>query len=83
MARTRKGVLGEARKKSGTPLKKHASDRRVARSPIRSRSDMTEHNFPRTLPANRHEITDAAADHEAGRVMAMTEDAVTIEKRSR
>lgn len=83
MARTRKGVLGEARKKSGRLLRKHPSDRKLARSPIRFRSDMAQDYFPGTPPANRYEIADPAADDQPGRFLAMTEDAVPIEERSR
>ena len=80
MARTRNGVLGEARKKSGTLLRKHPSDRKLARSPIRFLSDMAQDDFPGTPPANRDEIADPAADDQSDRVVAMTEDAVPIEE---
>src|SRR5262245_52198277 len=80
MARTRKGVLGAERNRSGKPRRAH---RVAARHDRRRRSDMAEHDFSRTPPAYRHEIADSAADDQQGRARAMTETAIPVEERRR
>ena len=91
MHRTRNGVFGAAQNKSGRARKAQASEtmvlcigpRRAVRHWPRSRSDMAQHDFSRTLPANRHEVTHATADHEPCRTTAMTQEAIRVEERAR
>ena len=49
----------------------------------RARSDVAQHNFARTPPANRQEIAHAAADHESRRPTLMTQEAIRVEKSTR
>ena len=44
---------------------------------------MAQHNFSRTPPANRQEITDPAADHQPCRTTLMTQEAIRVEDRPR
>ena len=43
---------------------------------------MAQNHFPGTPPADRHEIADAAADHQARRSILMAEVTVRVENRS-
>ena len=90
MHRTRNGVLGAAQKKSGRPRRKQADRHQAGRivrgarvTRVRSWSDMAQHDFPRTPPANRHEIADPAADHQPCRTTVMTQEAIRVEDRPR
>jgi len=74
MHKTRSGVLGAERNKSGRPR-----SRRVTETTL---SDMAQHNFAGTPPANRHEIADAAADHQTCRATVMSQEAVRVKDRS-
>src|SRR5688572_17312568 len=88
MHRTRNGVFGAAQKNSGRARIRQVIDTRLARigpcrlfwRRVRPRSDMAQHNFSRTPPANRHEITDPAADHQTCRTTAMTQEAIPVEE---
>ena len=50
---------------------------------MRARSDMAQHDFSRTPPADRQEIADAAADHQPCRTTLMTQEAIRVEERAR
>src|SRR5215203_357278 len=78
--RTRNGVFGAAKKKRGKLRKKHPAAARLARS---GRSDMAQHHFSRTAPANRHEITDAAAHDQPCQAAMMTEEAMPVQESAR
>src|SRR6187401_3232331 len=79
MHRTRSGVLGVSRKKSGRWRSTDPAAPTTARNP---RSDMTKHDFARTPPANRHQIADPAADDEPGGAEQASKEAIGIEDRA-
>src|SRR4029453_4570571 len=73
-ARTRSGVFGVARKKSGRWRSRAPLAITLARQ-----LDMAEHDLTRTPPADRHEIADAAADDQSGRTEVVSQETVRIE----
>src|SRR5688572_7643638 len=76
--RTRNGVLGVERKNSGRLRRKHRIATRLART-----SDMAQHHFALTTPADPQRVTDPAADHQSCRTALMTEEAIGVEDRAR
>src|SRR5262245_43212563 len=78
MQRTRRCVLGSARKNSGSPRRTHPTATTLVR-----RSDMAKHHLSWASPANRHEVTHTSAHHEPCRALATTREAIPVEEPAR